>query len=147
MLMMCMVTSVAISANAQTTETKTATQPQTTEAASSKLEPGWHKLGQVRASFSLDKDQIMVDGVDRFTSIRLKATDAPIEIFDIEVHYVDGEREEIGVQQKLDKGESTRVIDLKGVARNIKKVVLIYKSIPNAKDAKTVVELFGKKAE
>ena len=146
MLMMCMVTTVAISTSAQTTETRT-TQPQTTEVAPTKLEPGWHKLGQVRASFSLDKDQIMVDGVDRFKSIRLKATDAPIEIFDIEVHYVNGEREEIGVQQKLAKGESTRVIDLKGVTRNIKKVVLIYKSIPNTKEDKTVVELYGKKVE
>lgn len=106
---------------------------------------GWHKIGEATANFKMDKDAIVVLGADRFKAIKLKATDAPIHIYDLEVYYESGAKENIEVRQNLMKGEETRVIDLKGATRELKKVVFIYKTIPNAKDEKAQIELYGLK--
>ena len=108
-------------------------------------DPGWHKIGQVTANFKVDKDELTVLGADHFKAIKLKVTDAPIHIYDLDVYYESGDKEDIQVRQDLKKGGDTRVIDLKGNARPLKKVVFIYKSISNAKDEKAHVELYGLK--
>jgi len=41
-------------------------------------------------------------------------------------------------------GES-RVIDLNGGERNLKKIVFVYKTLPNRKDEKAHVEIWGLK--
>ena len=108
-------------------------------------EPGWHKIGQVTANFKVDKDELIVLGADHFKAIKLKVTDASIHIYDLEVYYESGDKEDIQVRQDLKKGEETRVIDLKGKERTLKKVVFVYKSISNIKDEKAHVELYGLK--
>ncbi|MEP7168112.1 MAG: hypothetical protein ABI855_01955 [Bacteroidota bacterium] len=107
--------------------------------------PGWHKIGEITASFKVDKDAIMVLGADRFRAIKLKVTDASIHIYDLEVYYESGDKEDIQVRQDLKKGEETRVIDLKGSDRALKKVVFVYKTIPNMKEEKAAIELYGLK--
>lgn len=107
--------------------------------------PGWHKIGEVTASFKAEKDQIIVLGADRFKSIKLKVTDAPIHLYDLEVFYEAGDNEHINVREELQKGSETRTIDLKGNNRALKKVVLTYKTLPNVKDEKANVELYGLK--
>ena len=132
-LMMSLVTATALSAIAQQPELITSNKA------------GWHKIGDVTANFKLDKDGITVLGRDRFKSIKLIVKDAPLEIFSVEVYYESGESEFIKVDQKLEKGESTRAIDLKGRDRELKKVVFVYKTIPNSKDEKSEIELYGLK--
>ena len=107
--------------------------------------PGWHKIGEVTASFKVDKDAISVLGADRFKAIKLKVTDASIHIYDLEVYYESDNKEDIQIRQDLKKGDETRQIDLNGKDRNLKKVVFIYKSIPNVRDEKAHVELYGLK--
>lgn len=132
-LMMSMVTVTALSAVAQQPEVITSNKA------------GWHKIGDVTANFKVDRDAIVVLGKDKFKAIKLVIKDAPLEIFSLEVYYESGDMEDIRVNQKLAKGESTRVIDLKGSNRELKKVVFIYKTIPNAKDEKSEIELYGLK--
>lgn len=107
--------------------------------------PGWHKIGEVTANFKVDKDAIVVLGADRFKAIKLKATDAPIHIFDLEVYYESGDKEDIQVRQEMKAGEETRNIDLKGYSKELKKVVLVYKTVPNMKEDKAHIELYGLK--
>jgi hypothetical protein len=106
---------------------------------------GWHKIGEMTASFKVDRDAITVMGADHFKAIKLKVTDASIHIYDLEIYYENDNKEDIQVRQDLKRGEETRVIDLKGTDRALKKVVFIYKSIPNSKDEKAHVELYGLK--
>src|SRR5436853_2571613 len=49
--------------------------------------PGWHKIGEVTADFKKEKDEIIVLGADRFKSILLKVTDAPVSISDLTVYF------------------------------------------------------------
>lgn len=106
---------------------------------------GWQKIGEVTASFQVEKDGITVLGKDRFKSIKLRVTDAPINIYDVEVYFENGESEHLEVRSELKAGAETRVINLKGNSMEIKKVVFTYKSVANMDNDKAHVELYGLK--
>jgi hypothetical protein len=107
--------------------------------------PGWHKIGEVKADFKMENQSISVLGNDKFQSILLKVTDAPINIEGLQVFYESGEMEEFDVKNELKAGSETRKIDLKGGAQEIKKVMFTYKTLPNQQEEKAHVELYGLK--
>jgi hypothetical protein len=107
--------------------------------------PGWHKIGEVKADFKMENQSISVLGKDRFQSILLKVTDAPINIVGIQVFNEAGDMEEYDVKNELKAGSETRKIDLKGGAQEIKKITFTYKTLPNQQDEKAHVELYGLK--
>jgi hypothetical protein len=107
--------------------------------------PGWHKIGEVKADFEMENQSISVLGNDKFKSILLKVTDAPINIVDLQIFYESGETEKIDVKNELQAGSETRKIDLKGANQDIQKVTFTYKTLPNQKDEKAHVELYGLK--
>lgn len=107
---------------------------------------GWHKIGESKADFKAENESISVLGADRFKSIKLKVTDAPINIESVEVFYESGDVEKLSVANQLTEGQETRVIDLKnGASRELKKVVFTYKTVPNSSKDKAHVELWGLK--
>jgi hypothetical protein len=107
--------------------------------------PGWHKIGEVKADFKMENQSISVLGNDKFQSILLKVTDAPINIEGLQVFYESGEMEEFDVKNELKAGSETRKIDLKGGGQEIKKVTFTYKTLPNQQEEKAHVELYGLK--
>jgi hypothetical protein len=108
-------------------------------------EPGWMKIGEITASFRSTNESIVVLGADEFESIRLKVTDAPLEIERLQVFYESGEMEDVNVANQLKAGGQTRVIKLEQPERDIKKVAFTYKTAPNYKGDKATVELHGLK--
>jgi hypothetical protein len=106
---------------------------------------GWHKIGEVKADFKMETQSIAVVGADKFKSIKLKVTDAPINIENVSVTYEDGESENINVRNELKAGAETRIIDLKNGPREIKRINFTYKTLPNVKEDKAHVELYGLK--
>jgi len=107
--------------------------------------PGWHKIGEVKADFKMENESIAVMGADKFKSILLKVTDAPINIANVEVIYESGEKENFDVKKEMQANSETRVIDLKSPNQEIKKVTFTYKTMPNSKADKAHVELYGLK--
>jgi hypothetical protein len=107
--------------------------------------PGWHKIGEVKADFKMENQSISVLGKDKFKSILLKVTDAPINIEGIQVFYESGDMEEFDVKNELKAGAETKKLDMKDGGQGIKKVTFTYKTIPNQQDEKAHVELYGLK--
>jgi hypothetical protein len=108
--------------------------------------PGWHKIGETTASFKSENESIIVLGADKFKAIKLKVTEAPVNIQSLQVFYESGEVEEINVRNEIQAGGETREIDLKnGMSKELKKVVFVYKTLPNRQDEKAHVELYGLK--
>jgi len=107
--------------------------------------PGWHKIGETTASMKSEKDEIMVIGADKFKSIKLKVTDASVHIASLVVYYDGGDAENINIASDLKAGQESRVIDLKGGTREIKRVGFVYKSVPNSNNEKAHIELYGMK--
>ena len=107
--------------------------------------PGWHKIGEVKADFKMENQSISVLGKDKFKSILLKVTDAPINIEGIQVFYESGDMEEFDVKNELKAGAETKKLDMKDGGQEIKKVTFTYKTLPNQQDEKAHVELYGLK--
>lgn len=107
---------------------------------------GWHKIGETTVDFKKERDEVAVIGADRFASIKFKVTDAPIDLMDMEVYYESGDKQNIKINQPIKAaGGESRSIDLNGGERNLKKIVFVYKTLPNHKDEKAHVEIWGLK--
>lgn len=106
---------------------------------------GWHKIGETTVNFQKETDEIMVLVADRFAAIKFKVMDAPIDLISLEIYYESGDKQDIKINAPIKaKGES-RVIDLNGGERNLKKIVFVYKTLPNHKDQKAHLEVWGLK--
>lgn len=95
---------------------------------------GWTQLGCQPVGFMVDHDAIAVGGQEGgFKSIRLRVAKAPVEIFDVVVTFGNGQRQKLAVRSAIPAGGSTRALDLAGQVRGIKRIDLLYRSIPTFK--------------
>ena len=106
---------------------------------------GWRKIGERNVDLVKDRDEIPVIGADRFRSIKFLVTDASIDLQDLVVYFETGDKQNIEVRTPLMAGTESRVIDLDGGERSLKKIVFIYKTLPNQGKEKAHVEIWGLK--
>ena len=106
--------------------------------------PGWHKIGSSTVDFKTDRDEISVLGNDKFSQLKLRVEDAAVDMQDLEVYFENGTKQDVQVRTPMKPGTETRVIDLEGGTREIKKVVFVYKTIGST-DTKATVVLYGMK--
>ncbi len=103
----------------------------------------WEKLGERSVDFGRDRDVIQVGRSEgRFRRLKLIVRNNAVEMISFKVIYGNGEPDELPVRSRIRAGGETRAIDLKGDARAIREVQLVYKSVPNFR-GKAVVELWG----
>ncbi|HLP93249.1 MAG TPA: hypothetical protein VK168_04395 [Saprospiraceae bacterium] len=104
----------------------------------------WELLGSRKIDYKVDRDEILVtraEGV--FSAIQIRVKRSPINMHKLAVHYGNGDVEEIDLRQSFRAGSVSRVIDLPGNKRIIRKVVMWYDT-KNLAAGKGVVELWGK---
>jgi len=107
---------------------------------------GWHKIGEKTVDFKMERDEISVIGADRFSMIKFKVTEAAIELVSLEIAYESGDKQDVTVNQAIKTPGESRTFDLKGGSeRSIKKIIFVYKTLPNSKDEKAHVEIWGLK--
>lgn len=106
---------------------------------------GWHKIGETTVDFTKDRDEVAVLIADRFAALKFKVTDAPIELIDLDVYYESGDSQKIRVGYPIKSAGESKTIDLNGGERSLKKIVFTYKTLPNSKDKKAHVEIWGMK--
>ena len=115
-------------------------------AESFQMPPRWEKLGQRRVNYGLDRDEILVTSREgTFTSIRLKAELAPINVHRCVVHFANGSTESFRFAGgELRAGQVTRNLDFPGNRRVITKVVFWYDTKNRAR-RRGRVELWGRR--
>lgn len=107
---------------------------------------GWHKIGEKTVDFKMERDEISVIGSDRFSTIKFKVTEAAIQLVSLEITYESGDKQDVTINQTIKTPGESRTIDLKGGSeRSIKKIIFVYKTLPNSKDEKAHVEIWGLK--
>ena len=107
--------------------------------------PGrWEVLGQREVDFRNDRDQIDVGRSEgRFKQLEVRVKDAPIEIHDMVVTFANGETFKPKLRHKFTEGSGSRIIDLPGENRAIKRIDFNYKSI-NRREGKGTIEVRGR---
>ena len=94
----------------------------------------WELLGCKSVGFLVDRDIIPVGRMSgRFKAIRLRVGDNPIEVFKVRVVYGSGKADDLEVRRVIPAGGETRPLDLRGEARGIDRVELVYRAIPTFK--------------
>ncbi len=107
---------------------------------------GWHKIGERTVAFKTDKDEIVVIGSDRFSTIKFKVTEAAIDLISLEITYESGDKQDVKINKTIKSPGESGLINLKGGSeRSIKKISFVYKTLPNSKDEKASVEIWGLK--
>lgn len=103
----------------------------------------WEKLGERTVDAKLDRDTITVgrdDGL--FDAIQIKADGSKLALFELKIVFGNGEVFEPKVRLVFDKNTTSRVIDLPGAKRAIKRVELKYVDLPGGGKAR--LELHGR---
>jgi hypothetical protein len=104
----------------------------------------WEKLGSRVVTMTGDHDEILVTATEGvYSAIQLRILKAPIHLLNINIIFGNGDNENIVFDKMFAAGSETRVIDLVGNKRIIKKVNLNYKSAPTQK-GRAVVSLWGR---
>ncbi len=107
-------------------------------------QPRWEKLGQRKVNYSVDRDEIFVTAREgRFKALKFIVRKAPINMHKLVIHFANGSKKEVDLRENIPAGGSSRVIDLPGNKRIIKKVVFVYDT-KNRASQKAVVELWAR---
>jgi hypothetical protein len=107
---------------------------------------GWHKIAETMVDLKKERDDVMVIGADKFASIKLKITDAAVNISSLVIYFEKGDSQSVAISAALSAPGESRVIDLKnGAERSINKISFVYKTLPNRKEEKAHVEIWGLK--
>ena len=64
-------------------------------------------------------------------------------MLDLTVIYSNGDPDDIRVRHILDRGERTRPLDLRGRARSIRMIEMVYRALPNRRDREPTVCVEG----
>ena len=89
----------------------------------------WKFIGDKTVGFGVDHDVIHAGNVnDDFRQIRLHVTNGPLKIYDMKVHFDNGETQNIEIRSQIPKGGYSRVIDLTGGLRHISKIEFWYEN-------------------
>jgi len=105
----------------------------------------WEFLGERTVKLVSDKDTIHVTGVEgTFRKIKLAVKKNGVHFIDLKVHFANGQVYDVAMKSFIKAGHETRVIDLPGKARIIKKVVLRYKANSKNRKGRAVVRLWGR---
>lgn len=104
---------------------------------------GWDKLGERMVDGKVDRDTIPVGRADgKFTRIQLVVEMSSLVMDDVQVTFGDGTTFSPATRLVFDQNSKSRVIDLPGGARVIRKVDFKYGNLPGGGRAQ--VELWGK---
>lgn len=108
-------------------------------------ENDWVFLGSRTVQWGVDRDTIEV-GADagRFDHVLFKVSGNDILILDMNVIYSNGGHDDIPLRLHIPQGGQSRVIDLRGGNRNIRRVEFTYERVLDG-DGLAKVELWGQR--
>lgn len=106
---------------------------------------GWHKIAETTVDFEEERDEIMVMVSDKFAFLKFKVLEASINLVKMEVYFENDEKQEVSINMPLKPQGESRIIELNGGERSIKKIAFEYKTISNNKDEKAKVQIWGSK--
>lgn len=109
------------------------------------IEEGWELLGESKANFVRDRDQIAVLSSNGFTAIRFKVEEKNIHLSSLNVVYQNGDKLSPVVDDELVADQYSRVIELGPEGKLIRSVDFSYRSKGNLLKGRAKILLFGKR--
>lgn len=111
--------------------------------ASSAALTGWTLLGQRTVNHRVERDEIAVGARDgQFERIKLVVRGRAVTFRDVEVHYVNGTRQDVALRSTVPAGGESRAVGLVGQDRRIARVTFVYDTVA-PRGPRATVSLYG----
>ena len=109
------------------------------------LKRDWIHLGSKKVNWGIEKDVIIVGANEgNFTKLKIKVTGGAVNMRKMLVTYGNGSTDNIPLKFHFKRGATSRVIDLKGNKRKIRKITFWYDT-KNRSKRKATVHVAGKR--
>jgi hypothetical protein len=108
-------------------------------------ETGWVLLGEKKVSLLAEHDSIELgEDAGEFGKILLKVRGNGLIVRDVTVIYKNGRHDDIPLQARIPENGQTRVIDLRGDSRILRRIDFVYRRPINGK-GETIVEVWAQR--
>jgi hypothetical protein len=89
----------------------------------------WFFLEDKKVGFGADHDVIHFGNwKDDVRQIKLKVTDGPLKMYDMKIYFDNGEVQDVSLRFHFAQGSESRVIDMNGGFRHLKKIEFWYET-------------------
>jgi hypothetical protein len=106
---------------------------------------GWAHLGTRQVDFRLDHDAVVAAGTGAFRRIRIDVEGSDLEMFAVKVTFGNGASVSPPTRLLFKEGSRSRVIDLPGTARTIRRIDFFYRSVGGARRGNATVHVYGRR--
>jgi len=90
---------------------------------------GWRFIADKTVAFGVDHDVIVTGNTnDDFRKLKLRVTDGPLKMYDMKVYFDNGSIQDVSIRSRIPQGGESRVIDLDGGLRHIKRIEFWYET-------------------
>ncbi len=90
---------------------------------------GWRFIADKIVAFGVDHDVIVTGNTnDDFRKLKLRVTDGPLKMYDMKVYFDNGSVQDVSIRALIRQGGESRVIDLDGGLRHIKRIEFWYET-------------------
>ncbi len=103
----------------------------------------WQLLGTRQAKDRVETDRISLSGHRGYRKLKVCVYRNPVNFKDFDVYFENGGHQDVSVARRINAGNCTRVIDLKGGKRDLDRIVLRYEET-SKRLATATVKVFGK---
>jgi hypothetical protein len=86
----------------------------------------WDQVAERVVTDRLDVDVIFLPGARKFSRVKVCVADNPVHFYDFDIFFRNGGHQDVSVRSRINPGECTRNIDLKGGMRNIDRIKFKY---------------------
>jgi hypothetical protein len=90
---------------------------------------GWEHLGARPVDFRVDHDALLAGGRGAFRAVRFDVEGGSLELFNVKITFRNGETFSPATRLLFNAGTMSRVIDLPGNARVIRRIDFSYRSV------------------
>lgn len=104
----------------------------------------WDLLGTRTVNYAVDHDEIVVTGWEgKFDAVKLKVLKGAINMHRFVVHFANGGKQEIELKNNFAPGQESRVVDLTGDDRVIRRIEIWYDT-KNKSKKRAIIQVWGK---
>lgn len=109
------------------------------------LEQGWDVIDQRKVNFLRDSDEIEVRSRTPYTALRFKVEDKDVRISELKVEFANGDKLEPAVDDVINAGQWSRVIELGREGRVINAISFRYRSMGSVLSGRATVIITGRR--
>lgn len=89
----------------------------------------WKFIADKNVGWGVDHDVIHTGNIrDDFRQLKLRVTEGPLKMYDMKIHFDNGDVQDVQIRKILRKGTESRIIDLAGGLRHIAKIEFWYET-------------------